>query len=371
MARQKKKNESGDFELEKIALYKLCDLHEEIAHPMFCKLRRVVREYTVNGLKDLAACQMCLDELDSRVVASARHLRKRMARELFDVFGYTYDHEDVFRWVFPWVESLLTGYRETRTQAPLSSFPPVTIDLGIQTVESDIRKDIELAAFDAREEAKQEAVAVRGELADEEPELYAFRQPDKERDRWLLRFNGEKHEPLDDLKGWHYIRRLLDNPGTPIRVTDLRAVTEGVPTANVNYSAMTLEQLSLEHLSTDQLCDRPFDLQTKKQCKAHLHELQQHRVEAERTGDQAMLNEIDAESHKIEAYLKAGTGKNGRPRTTNARIERDRKAVSSCIKRAMAVLERELPALQKHLNASVSLGMFCKYSPKQTPDWNL
>ncbi len=49
--------------------------------------------------------------------------------------------------------------------------------------------------------------------------------------------------------------------------------------------------------------------------------------------------------------------------------DRARKSVSNAIARAIGIIEKQRPALARHLDHSIRMGQFLSYSPEVPVDW--
>jgi|GEM_PF-841479 len=155
---------------------------------------------------------------------------------------------------------------------------------------------------------------------------------------------------LRDVKGLHYLARLLAQPGREIHVTELAG--EGATVRVGDAGPM------LDARARDAYQRRYDDLQ---------HELE----EAEQWGDgeraARAAEELDALAHELSSAFGLG----GRPRAAADPMERVRKAVTNRIRDSIAKIERVHPTLGRHLTNAVRTGTYCSYEPESGTAWQL
>jgi len=165
-------------------------------------------------------------------------------------------------------------------------------------------------------------------------------------DAW--RIDVDRHTTLVHARvGMPYLAQLLANPGRDIvaitLASDGRAVSEFGSTYPVldpdavrNYRRRARELKQL--LNSDETRD----------------------AEAARYRDELSV---------LTGALRSTTGLGGRTRTFPEGQERARTAVRKALIRAIAAIEDSEPELAQHLNASVTTGYACRYSP--APEWEI
>ncbi|HEV2174464.1 MAG TPA: hypothetical protein VGR71_12900, partial [Nitrospira sp.] len=190
---------------------------------------------------------------------------------------------------------------------------------------------------------------------------------------WTLGFNG-KTVRLKDAKGIRDIACLLAAPGKGLHAADLVVAAEGkVPDPRAKkYAAMSsgeLREMGLENSpnGTPQL----LDAQARREYRARLEELHQELEEAERIGDSVRGDSARRELDAITGQLTAAYGLSRLRREPSDPSEKARIAVAMRIRNALERIEKELPALGRHLSRSIQTGIFCSYSPEDSSTWEL
>ena len=190
----------------------------------------------------------------------------------------------------------------------------------------------------------------------------------KDGDYWTLVYD-QREIRLRDRRGLAYIAHLLIRPERDVAAFDLQAAAGGrrvaAPRAD---SRLGREQ---EGLRVDGFGDggEVLDEQAIAQFRRRFAELGEELREAEENLDSERVAAARAEIDWIADQLQAGVGLGGRRRKSGAIAERIRKAVSKAIREAIAAIEREHPALGRHLDVSIRTGHLCRYEPAQQVAW--
>ena len=200
----------------------------------------------------------------------------------------------------------------------------------------------------------------------------------EEGEYWTIRYQGAEFR-LQDSKGLRYIAALLCRPRQEIHVQALVELVEQPQgrLAPAKYRDMTAEQLAEEGLPPSRPQDAAawatIDDQTRADLQAHLEQLARDIAEARQENDPIREAEARGEFDAITAYLTAGTGLRGAPRTFTTADDRARVNVTKLIKAAKQRIGKHSPALKRHLDACINTGFFCSYTPD--PDapiaWNV
>ncbi len=182
---------------------------------------------------------------------------------------------------------------------------------------------------------------------------------------WTVTLGAETVR-VQDVKGMHYLHRLLSHPGREFHVLDLAAAT--------TRGSTTARSAVAEGLSRDDGGLGPLlDQQAKDAYRRRLRELREEVAEAEELGSTGRAaraqEEIDALAHELSRAIGLG----GRDRTTGSAAERARVNVSRAIRAAITRVAAGAPSLGHHLSTSVRTGTYCVYTPDPaaTPDWDL
>lgn len=161
-------------------------------------------------------------------------------------------------------------------------------------------------------------------------------------DFWTLEFAGERGL-IRDAKGLHYLRRLLERPGTEVVATEL--------VAGVSARADAPAQRGIPGGA---------DRQALSDYRTRLRALADEIADAERRGDLGEVGRLCAESEELQDEVEASVGLRG-PRTTGDALDRSRVAVKKAIDYVVARLRDPLPALAHHVETQVKTGAFCVY----------
>lgn len=113
------------------------------------------------------------------------------------------------------------------------------------------------------------------------------------------------------------------------------------------------------------------DAQARSAYRRRLEDLQAEMEEAERFNDPARATKAQAEINFITGELAAAYGVRGHARNTHDAAEKTRKAVTNRIRAALAQIQKQHPALWRHLFAAIKTGTFCSYRPEHQTLWEL
>jgi hypothetical protein len=189
----------------------------------------------------------------------------------------------------------------------------------------------------------------------------------------LLRLEGEvwtatlgaETVRVQDVKGMHYLHRLLSDPGREFHVLDLAATSARGITAR----AAVADGMSVDGGGSGP----PLDAQAKEAYRRRLRELRAELAEAEEVGHGERAARVQEEIDALARELARALGLSGRDRPTGSAAERARVNVSRAIRSAIARVADGAPSLGHHLGTSVRTGTYCVYvpDPAATPDWDL
>ncbi len=166
-------------------------------------------------------------------------------------------------------------------------------------------------------------------------------------DHWTARFAG-RTATLRHTKGLQDIATLLASPGREIHILDLvgAGVVEGAADTVIDATAM------------DAYRERILELQDELA-------LADDRGDADRS--QRAQQELDA----LVEQLSGASGIGGRARRTTGTAERARSTVTKRVRSTIKRLATAHPELARHLDASISTGLYCRYDPEHPVDWAL
>ena len=185
------------------------------------------------------------------------------------------------------------------------------------------------------------------------PDLNVFRRED---DYWSLEFEGRTVR-VRDLKGMHYLARLLAHPGREFHALDLVAA-ESVGVAR-SESSLTAE------LPRTALGDagEMLDARAKNAYRRRLAEIEDDVAQARALGDAERESQADAEREFLVRELSRAIGLGGRDRRAASASERARVGVTRAIRYAMARIGEHHPLLGEHLDRAIRTGTYCGYLP--------
>jgi hypothetical protein len=113
------------------------------------------------------------------------------------------------------------------------------------------------------------------------------------------------------------------------------------------------------------------DARARAEYRRRLAELDDELADADACGDPERGEKAAVEREFLVAELAAAVGLGGRPRRAGDPAERARKAVTGRIRMTIGRIDREHPALGRHLDASVRTGTYCVYRPERATEWSV
>ncbi len=170
-----------------------------------------------------------------------------------------------------------------------------------------------------------------------------------------------------DLKGMHYLARLLADPGREFHVLDLVASETG--------SAAHVDSDHTARLPRSALGDagEMLDTQAKNAYRRRLAEIDDDIEQARAIGDGERAAQADAERDFLVRELSRAVGLSGRDRRAASASERARAGVTRAIRQAITRIADHHPQLGEHLSRTIRTGTYCAYMPDpRTPTgWEL
>jgi non-specific serine/threonine protein kinase len=106
-----------------------------------------------------------------------------------------------------------------------------------------------------------------------------------------------------------------------------------------------------------------LDAAARAAYKRRLADLKEELEEAERFNDTGRVAKARVEIEALSTELARAAGLGGRGRRAASHAERARINVTRAIKKALAQIAAQDPALAHHLNAAIRTGRFCRYTP--------
>ncbi|MFL5828381.1 MAG: hypothetical protein ACJ76X_00540, partial [Solirubrobacteraceae bacterium] len=167
-------------------------------------------------------------------------------------------------------------------------------------------------------------------------------------EQWTVRCDGTA-VVLKDTKGLRYLNELVAHPGVERHVLDLVDLVEGV-----------VPGLNRRHLGD---AGEVLDQQARREYRRRIEALRGEQQEAELLGNEdrawAAQEEIDA----LVRQLAGAVGFGRHERRAGSTVERARLNVTRALRTAISRIEQALPELGRHLDRSISTGVFCSYAP--------
>jgi hypothetical protein len=182
-------------------------------------------------------------------------------------------------------------------------------------------------------------------------------------DYWNIIYQGERAH-LRDLKGLRQIHRLLQNTYKDISAIELMSVDNPPPSEDqsIDYDDIPMKS---------QFDEEPiWDGKTLTEVRERLEELKERKREIiEMQGD---TSEVESEINKINELAKSTIGRYGKSRVFDHAGERARTNVTKTIRYAtVRIKEVGMSKCAKHLDANISRGKMCSYSPQEQLEWKL
>jgi len=177
----------------------------------------------------------------------------------------------------------------------------------------------------------------------------------REGDYWTVIFD-ESTVRVRDVKGMHYLARLLADPGREYHVLDLVAAETGT-VAQVDNRAGRLPRPALGDAG------EMLDPQAKDAYRRRLAEIDDDIEQAQATGDSERAAQADTERDFLLRELSRAVGLSGRDRRAGSASERARAGVTRAVRQAIARITEHHPQLGEHLSRTLRTGTYCSYMP--------
>jgi hypothetical protein len=191
------------------------------------------------------------------------------------------------------------------------------------------------------------------QVDDHQPTLNIFHQ---QGDFWSVSFEGHT-VALRDLKGFHYLARLLADPGRELHVLDLVS-NGGDPDAS---SAVATDP----GLTTSDWGDSGplLDAHAKNAYRRRLAEIDEDLEEARLRRDDERAANAALERDFLVKELSRAAGLGGRDRRAGSASERARVSVTRAVRHALSHIRKHHPPLGEHLGRTIRTGTYCVYLP--------
>jgi hypothetical protein len=185
-------------------------------------------------------------------------------------------------------------------------------------------------------------------------------------DYWSVSFD-EHTVTLRDLKGLHYLARLLAHPGREFHVLDL--VSSGVA-PSASPPGTTDPGITLSGWGDSGLL---LDAQARNAYRRRLEEIDEDLEDARLMSDRGRVVQAEAERDFLIHELSRAVGLSGRERRAGSASERARVSVTRAVRHAMSRIREHNPALGEHLDRAIRTGTYCVYLPDSriTASWTI
>ncbi len=184
-------------------------------------------------------------------------------------------------------------------------------------------------------------------------------------DYWSVTFDGRTVH-VRDLKGMHYVARLLADPGREHHVLDLVAAEHAQ-----GRSVDAGETHALPHWVLGD-AGEVIDAQAKEAYRRRLAEIDDDIEQAHTGGDDERAAQAETERDFLVRELARAFGLGGRERRAASASERARAGVTRAVRHAIARIGEHDPRLGEHLSRAIRTGTYCTYLPdSRVPGWRL
>ena len=173
---------------------------------------------------------------------------------------------------------------------------------------------------------------------------------------WRVVFEG-KQARLKTNRGMQLLHILLANPTTDFTPSDLLART------TVAIDAPTVLVTGYGD------ADPVLDPEAIREYETEIVRIKNDMELAQNSGDKARENELREQQFQIVERLRKDTDGRGRPRSLGSESDRARKNASAALTRVRERIEKELPALARHLHDTIQTGNLISYQPNSDIDW--
>jgi hypothetical protein len=184
-------------------------------------------------------------------------------------------------------------------------------------------------------------------------------------DYWSVTFDGRTVH-VRDLKGMHYVARLLADPGREHHVLDLVAAEHAQ-----GRSVDAGETHALPHWVLGD-AGEVIDAQAKEAYRRRLAEIDDDIEQAHTGGDDERAAQAETERDFLVRELARAFGLGGRERRAASASERARAGVTRAVRHAIARIGEHDPRLGEYLSRAIRTGTYCTYLPdSRVPGWRL
>jgi len=187
---------------------------------------------------------------------------------------------------------------------------------------------------------------------------------------WQIAY-GAKLIGIRSVRGLFYLQYLLLRPEEKVHVRDL--ITEGDRywVSSGRRGKRPADGIELPEgtafISND--CGDVLDPRAIQEYKSRLSQLRSELDQASRWADLERADSIRREMEFIISQLASAYRLDGLVRKMGDSTDRARKAVANRIHESIARIDKEHPALGRHLKNAIRTGVYCLYAPESKISW--
>jgi hypothetical protein len=188
----------------------------------------------------------------------------------------------------------------------------------------------------------------------------------QEGDYWTVDFE-RRTVRIRDLKGIHYLTRLLGDPSREFHVLDL--VTTENPRPPDSGSRAGRDAVTSSFDDAGEILDDHARTAYRRRLDEIEHDIDDGRA----AGDLGRVQQAEAERDFLVRELSNAFGIGGRSRKAGATSERARVAVTRALRTAIRSIADHHESLGRHLDHAIRTGTYCSYQPDplDPPQWQL
>jgi hypothetical protein len=188
----------------------------------------------------------------------------------------------------------------------------------------------------------------------------------QEGDYWTVDFE-RRTVRIRDLKGIHYLTRLLGDPTREFHVLDLVTTENPRPPDSANRAGRIAVTSSFDDAG------EILDDQARTAYQRRLDEIEHDIDDARSAGDLGRVQQAEAERDFLVRELSNAFGIGGRSRKAGATSERARVAVTRALRTTIRHIADHHEPLGRHLDHAIRTGTYCSYQPDplDPPQWQL
>jgi hypothetical protein len=160
-----------------------------------------------------------------------------------------------------------------------------------------------------------------------------------------------------DLKGMHYLARLLADPGREFHVLDLVAAGTGRDGPDDGSRVADVPRSGFGDAG------EVLDARARDAYRRRIAEIDDDIAQAHATGDFEQAAQSDAERDFLVRELARAFGLGGRARRAASASERARAGVTRAVRQAIRRIGAHHPQLGDHLSRTIRTGTYCAYIP--------